>query len=176
MRKLSLYSAVSLNGKIARPDGKVDWLDEVDHPKGEDYGYGQFYEGIDTTIMGHNTYKEVLGFGVEFPYKGKENYVFTRNTSKKEDQHVRFVSDDLVDFVQQLKKTEGRGMWLVGGGRLNTAFLNADLIDEMILHVMPIIIPDGIDLFQGEPNEAMLKLINSKIYSSGVVELHYNRK
>ena len=51
--------------------------------------------------------------------------------------------------------------------------LNENLIDELIVHIMPIILPDGIELFELIPKETFLKLINSKSYPTGVVELVY---
>jgi dihydrofolate reductase len=79
MRKIVLYIAASLDGKIARKDGDVKWLDEFSDPEQMDYGYNDFLNSIDTTLMGNNTYKQLLGFGIDFPYRGKTNYVFTRN-------------------------------------------------------------------------------------------------
>lgn len=69
---------MSFNGKIAKKDGTVAWLDAIPHPEGEDYGYADFYEGIDTTIMGYATYHQVINFDIPFPYPDKTNYVLTR--------------------------------------------------------------------------------------------------
>lgn len=173
MKKLKLYLAISLNGKIARPNGDVDWLEAIPNPDSSDYGYYAFYNSIDTTVQGNNTYKMVLSFGVDFPYSDKTNYVLTRDGSLTNDEHVTYISDDAVNFVRALKKQDGLDIWLVGGAQLNTLFLNAGLVDEVTIHVMPIIIADGIDLFAGQPIENQLTLIESKSYPSGVVELRY---
>ncbi len=69
---------MSFNGKIAKKDGTVAWLDAIPHPEGEDYGYADFYEGIGTTIMGYATYHQVINFDIPFPYPDKTNYVLTR--------------------------------------------------------------------------------------------------
>ena len=50
---------------------------------------------------------------------------------------------------------------------------NAGLIDELIVFVMPIVLTEGIELFEGLPKESQLKLIDSKTYSNGVVEMRY---
>lgn len=68
MRKVKLYIATSLDGYIARKDGALDWLDNIPHPENEDYGYQEFYDSIDTVIMGRGTYEVVLGFDVDWPY------------------------------------------------------------------------------------------------------------
>ena len=73
MRKLILYSAQSLDGFIARTDGRVDWLFTD-----QDYGYYTFYESIDTTLMGRHTYEQILTFG-DFPYPDKQNWFFDIN-------------------------------------------------------------------------------------------------
>jgi dihydrofolate reductase len=173
MRKIILYIAISLDGKIAKPDGDVSWLDELPNPDHLDYGYADFLSSIDTTLMGNTTYKQLLGFGIEFPYRGKENYVFTRNKELREDENVKFISNDPVSFVKELKSREGGNIWLIGGGKLNTLLLNERLIDEMIIFVIPIVLGDGIPLFGNTPIESKLEMIKSKAYSNGVIELNY---
>ena len=202
MRKLKLYIAVSLNGKIARDDGSVDWLEEVPNPDKLDFGYKDFYDSVDTTIQGHATYDQIMGWGIPFPYTGKKNFVVTRNPERQDTEHVKFISGDPVDFVRGLKSQggssdglaggespgskssgssddsqqgAGKDIWLIGGGQVNTLFLNAGLIDEMILLVMPVILSDGIDLFSGVPEDSSLELLVSRSWPNGVVELRYGR-
>ena len=79
--RIQLYIATSLDGYIARPDGSLDWLDAVDHPENEDYGYGAFYGGISTVIMGRKTYEEVMSFGVEWPYGNCQTLIATSDRS-----------------------------------------------------------------------------------------------
>lgn len=173
MRKLILYIASSLNGKIARPDGAVDWLDAIPNPEKCDYGYYNFYSSIDTTIQGYKTYEQVINWGVDFPYAGKKNYVLTRKKGLANTEHVEFVTEGHVEFVEKLKQQKGGGIWLVGGGQVNTLLFNADLIDEIRLFIMPIVIPGGIEIFEGLPDERHLVLKDKTAYSSGVVELIY---
>jgi dihydrofolate reductase len=173
MRKLISYIATSLNGKIARADGKVDWLENVPNPDGNDYGYAAFLETIDTTIQGNNTYKQLMSWDMEFPYKEKENYVLTRNQSLIDNEYVHFISSDHIGAIQALKAKEGGDIWLIGGGSVNTLVYNAGLLDELVLFIMPMIIPDGIDLFTGLPHEKLLTLTQVSSYQSGAVELRY---
>jgi len=172
MSKVKLYIAISLDGKIAKPDGDVSWLDEVPHAEGEDYGYAFFYDSIGITLMGNKTYREVLDFGIEFPYKEKTNYVFTRDTSLKKDENVTFVSEDIPSFMRQLKE-EGEDIWLVGGGEINRLLLDLNLVDELLVFVMPVIIGEGLPFVPALEKDIALKLNYTKHWDSGVVELNY---
>jgi dihydrofolate reductase len=173
MRKLKIYIAISLNGKIARADGQVDWLEKIPNPEKLDYGYHDFYASVDTTIQGSKTYDQVLSWNIPFPYPDKKNYVFTRNPAHEDTEHVRFISENHLAFTENLKASEGKDIWLIGGGQINTLLLNAGLVDELIVHTMPIILPDGLPIFGGVPKESLLRLLGSKSYAGGVVENHY---
>lgn len=177
MRNVILYIAASLDNCIARQDGKVDWLDDPEFQlPNEDYGYTDFYKTIDTTLMGNNTYEVMLGFNVPFPYPDKTNYVFTRSTDRQDNEFVKFISGDIVEFVRQLKNGQGQDIWLIGGGQINTLLINNDLIDQIILTLIPIIIGQGIPLFNGKRKETKFTLEASRSYDSGLVQLTFKKK
>jgi dihydrofolate reductase len=173
MRKIKLYIAASLNGKIARTDGSVDWLESIPNPDKIDYGYAEFLSSVDTTIQGYKTYAQLMSWGIEFPYPDKKNYVITRKKNLVNTKDVEFVSQDHVEFFRKLKIQDGKDIWLIGGGRINTMFLNENLMDEIRIFIMPIIIPDGIGIFEMIPEERLLKLSETKTYSTGVIEFKY---
>lgn len=173
MRKTIIYIACSLNGKIAKLDGSVEWLESIPNPEKTDYGYTKFYKSIDTTIQGFKTYKQIIDWGIEFPYSDKKNYVFTRQEGLKNTENVDFISDQHVRFIQQLKEQEGKDIWVIGGGQINSLLLKENLIDELQVFIMPIIITDGIDLVGSLTNDIKLELIDSKSYSNGTSELRY---
>jgi len=173
LQQLTLYIAISLNGKIAKQDGSVAWLENIPNPDLLDYGYASFYESIGTTIQGRSSYDQVMSWDIDFPYAGRKNYVFTQNQDLVDTEHVTFISKDHIEFVNQLKAKKGDGIWLIGGGKLNTLFLNERLVDELRIFVMPIVLDGGIELFESLPKETALKLIESKTYPTGVVELRY---
>ena len=164
---------MSLNGKIATQDGGVDWLEATPNPEQLDYGYADFYASIDTTIQGKSTYQKIIDWGIEFPYKKTKNFVLTRNPNLANTEEVEFVSANHVQFIKQLKRYEGKDIWLIGGGQVNTLLLEAGLIDEIRVFIMPIIIPDGIGLFEALPPQTQLELMESVSYPTGVVELRY---
>ncbi|MEQ8337241.1 MAG: dihydrofolate reductase family protein [Cyclobacteriaceae bacterium] len=175
MRKLILYIATSIEGYIARPDGDVKWLEDQDFMiEGEDFGYQKFLETIDTTLMGNSTYKEILGFGVPFPYPDKDNYVFTKS-KQKDNEFVRFINSDIPAFVRNLKTQEGKDIWLIGGGKINMVMMEHGLIDQIILTVMPVCLGDGIPLFSPGSKSVKWKLSSSRPYDSGVVQLIYHQ-
>ncbi|HVU58731.1 MAG TPA: hypothetical protein VHD83_26910, partial [Puia sp.] len=116
MRKITLYSALSLDGYVSRPDGNIDWLNSFPNPENQDFGYAAFIQTIDTTLMGNKTYQQVLSFDVPFPYPDKKNYVFTRRKDYKDTEFVEFVSEDPAGFVYDLKRRDGGGIWCIGGG------------------------------------------------------------
>lgn len=172
MRKLSLYIASSIDGYIARPDGAVDWLEEFPNPDEPDMGYFEFIKHVDTLLFGAKTYRQVLTFG-EWPYEGKECFVFTRNPKVAHDDKATFISGDIVHFVSELKQKPGNTIWLVGGGEVNSLLLQNNLIDEIILSVIPMALGDGIPLFaRGKLNKAM-KVAGTKAYTNGVVQITY---
>lgn len=171
-RQVILNIATSLDGFIAKSDGNVDWLNstEYDLPD-EDYGLNSFSKSVDTTLMGNSTYKQVLGFDCPFPYPDTTNFVFSRSQEKKDTEHVKFVSGDVVEFVRQLVKQEGKDIWLIGGGQINSILIENGLVDRIILTLIPITLGEGIPLFDGKPRDTRFELENTLAFSSGLVQL-----
>jgi dihydrofolate reductase len=152
MRKIRLYIASSLDSYIASEDGSIDWLFSD-----ADYGYAKFYDSIDTILVGRKTYDQSLKFD-EYPYKGKKVYVFTRRTERKMNNNahdVEYIDQDIPGFTRHLirqSSVEKKDFWLLGGGELVSVLLNANLIDEIIVSVHPIILGKGILLFSNIKN------------------------
>ncbi len=170
MRKLTLYTASTLDGYIAGPNGEIDWLDIPNAPEGVDYGYSAFFETIDTTLQGTTTYELAAGFDDD-PYPGKRNYVFTRKSPPPDDtEHWEFVTGDIVEFVREMKERPGQGVWLVGGGQINTIMLNAGLIDEIIVTYFPLVLGEGIPLFAPGANKTGFRTVSSESYETGLVQ------
>ena len=139
-----------------------------------DYGYGDFYDSIDTTLMGRATY-EITQTVEEFPYPEKANYVFTRNPDLSDTEHVRFISSDIAAFVRQLKEQAGKNIWLIGGGQINTIMLNEDLVDSIILTAFPIVLGEGIPLFAPGASHAAFKTIDCTTYGTGLIQWRLTR-
>lgn len=171
--KVILYIAASLDGFIARPNGDVDWLDMVERP-GEDYGYQEFYDSVDALVMGRKTYELPAGVD-EWPYPGKQSFVFTSQDLKTDRDDVTFVSDPVDQVMENVRNQGFQNVWLVGGGVLIRSFLAHDLIDEHIVAVIPTILGEGIPLYPPPNPEQKLELIGSEQYESGLVEMRYRR-
>lgn len=177
MRQVILYIAASMDNYIAKSDGDTYWLHDPEFDsKDEDYGYNALMKSIDTTLMGNATYEVVMGFDVPFPYPDTINYVFSRKNGAQETEHVKFVSEDPVSFVQQLKKNQGKDIWLIGGGQINTLLLNANLVDRVILTIAPLTLGEGIPLFASGLGFHKFKVEETKSYSSGLVQITYARR
>ncbi len=173
MKKIILYIATSLNGYIAKTNGSVDWLENIPNPHNEEYGYNDLLNSIDTTIQGNSTYRQILEWGIEFPYKGKDNYVITQNTNLVSDENVTYISSDHINFIENLKGRQGKDIWLIGGGKVNSLFLNNGLIDEIYQFIIPIVIEDGIKLFDSVKEGLSLDIVETKVYKSGVIRYWY---
>jgi len=175
--KTVLYIATSLDGFIARPDGNLDWLTSIPQPMtGDDYGYTDLLNSIGTTIMGRKTYDEIIDFGIDWPYIGLNSFVITTNKELKiQSPDTNILSEDLKSFVNDLKQKTEKDIWLIGGGQIITRFINEDLLDKMIITVIPKIIGEGIPLFARKPKETNWKLTETKSFETGVVNLTYEK-
>ncbi len=172
MGKISYYVAASLDGYIADADGGVDWLPQDESQDYGDYGYAQFYAGVDALAMGRRTYDQVLSFG-EWPYSGKSTYVFTSRPPDANPHEVQFVRDDPAEFARSVAAGYDGVVWLVGGGNLAERFRRAGLIDEYLVFVIPVILGAGIPLFDGDAPLTELSLIETAAHPDGVVMLRY---
>jgi dihydrofolate reductase len=172
--RIKLYIACSLDGYIARKDGSIDWLTEYENSSETDYGYPEFYASIGTVLMGRKTYEQVLGFG-NWPYGEKKTYVFTKqNKTLLREKNVEFVSGDIGEFARRLKENTDEDIWLVGGSQLIKSFLEEDLVQDMIVFIVPITLGSGIPLFDRIGKEIRLKMISIERYENGIVRLDYD--
>ena len=173
MSKLVLYLAMSLDGKISGPDHDVQWLEEVPNPNKSDFGYYAFAAGISTTIMGRTTYQWVKDQGVPWPYTSTDNYVLTSDRKLEDNDEVCFISENHFDYIRDLKERADKDIWLIGGAKVNQSCLNAGLVDEVRVHVMPILLGEGTTLFTGAIDRKWLEHIETISHDPGVTELRY---
>lgn len=173
MKKIRAYIAISIDGKIAKPNGDVSWLDAIPNPDQSDYNYFSFLDSITTTLMGYNTYKHILELTEEFPYPTKKNYVLS-SKNLENTEHVTFISS--IEDIQKVKETADGDIWLIGGGVINALCLENNLVDEIELSIMPIVLGQGIPLFGDNTLFAkQFELTNCSTFKSGVVQLSYKK-
>lgn len=170
MRSVILFIATSLDGFIARPDGRIDWLFTD-----QDYGYTAFYSGVETIVMGRKTYEQARSFG-DYPYPGKETYVFSRSREGQRDEHAAFIAEDAFRFIGRMKARPGRTIWLVGGADLIKDFVTQDLIDEYVISVHPLILGAGIPLFPAPLPPQRLIFRDCTSFNSGLLQVSYSRR
>ncbi len=170
-RKVILYIATSLDGFIAKPNNDLSFLNRV-AKEGEDYGYTQFTESIDTVIMGRKTYDWVMTQVDTFPHNDKNTFIITR-TTKPNIGNIQFYTQSLKDLVLKLKSENGKHIFIDGGAEIVNQLLKDNLIDEFIISIIPILVGSGTRLFNNNNPEISLKLIDSKHFEKGLVQLHY---
>lgn len=176
MRKISLFIATSLDGYIAKPNDDLSFLKLVEK-EGEDYGYAEFTGTIDTLIIGRKTYDYVLKeIGPSHYDNGQRDvYVITRN-KRPQVGRTTFYTGNLTELVQRLKSENGRNIYCDGGAEVINELLKNDLIDELIISVIPVLLGSGTRLFKDGRPEQILEFITAKTYETGLVQLHYRRK
>jgi len=170
-RKLVLYIATSLDGYIAQPNDDLSFLNRV-QKEDEDYGYHDFLATVDTVILGRRTYDWVMKQVPEFPHSDKKTYVITRTERAQQGKTV-FYTGNLKKLVLELKQRSGKNIFCDGGAEIVNELLRENLIDELIISVIPVLVGDGIRLFQNGRPEKDLQLVSTKKFDTGLVQLHY---
>lgn len=175
MKIIKLYIAASIDGYIARNDGDLDWLTKYPINPDTNYGYDDFYKSIDTVIMGGQTYRDILNMDFVWPYKDKTAYVITRNSMGVK-ENIHFITENIVEEISKLREEKGKDIWLVGGGELTAMLLKQDMVDEMIITIIPILLGNGIPLFPNSLKELAWELQESMSYDNGVLKTTYIRQ
>lgn len=170
------YIATSLDGYIARPNGKLDWLNDA-APKDskEDYGYHKFMLSIDCVLMGRASFEKVASFP-EWPYKDKRVFVLSRTMKEApkdlEDYEIDFFNGAVERLAVELQTLGMRNVYVDGGMTLQS-FIRAEMLDEIIITQLPILIGKGLALFTDCQKDIKLALISSQSFDSGFVQNRY---
>jgi len=170
-RKVILYIATSLDGYIAKPNDDLSFLSRV-QKEGQDYGYAKFIKTVDTVIMGRKTYDWVMKQVKEFPHSQLDSYIITR-TPRQDIGKTKFYTGNLKELLLTLKKVKGKNIFIDGGAEIANNLLKEKLIDEFYISMIPILLGNGIRLFKEGLPEQKLRLISSKRFETGLVQLHY---
>jgi dihydrofolate reductase len=175
MKKIILHITSSLDQRIAEPDGSLEWLTGFPNPNKKDNSYKELLASVDTVLIGGRAYHELLNMEVIWPYQEQMTYVISRNdwgTNEK----LHFITENIVENISALRNEQGKDILLVGGGKLTSILLAADLIDEMYITYIPVILGEGIPLFPKQPKESKWELTENKNYCSDIMMVKYRKK
>jgi len=176
MRKVILYIATSMDGFIADKFGNVNWIKGQDESYESDYGYSDFMKNIDTVILGYNTYKQITEelSPNEWVYEELQSYVFTKKEIPDK-KNIKFKNENISSFITELKKQNGKNIWICGGSDILNQLVKDNVIDEYQITTIPIILGNGIKLFQANNITIQLKLEKS-IPENGVITSIYSKR
>jgi dihydrofolate reductase len=176
MRKVILYISMSLDGYIADKNGGVDWICGDGSDQDNPGSYCDFFETVDTIIMGYKTYHQIVTklSPNEWVYSNKKSFVVTHKRCVSSEE-ICFTDKELPTLIGSLKSETGKDMWICGGANIINQLIASDLIGQYYVTVIPTILGDGIPLFSHHKKEYPLKLISTHRYN-GMIDLVYERK
>jgi dihydrofolate reductase len=171
--KIILNMAISPNGLIAREDGSEDWL--LDENWDDFLVDARRYNNI---VMGRETFSQVAKWDEEKGFDqvpAKYKIVVTRNTNftVPAGYSVMHSPELVINFLEQQGITT---LFLIGGGKLNSAFMKRKLVTEIELTVNPYIIGKGRSFLSPDECESALELVDCKVLTKGRVRLRYRVK
>ncbi|MCZ8343608.1 MAG: dihydrofolate reductase family protein [Leptospira sp.] len=172
------YIATSLDGKIAKTDGELDWLL---NPKfnldDEDFGYKTFFDSIDCLVMGKNTFLKVLEFP-EYPYGEKIVWILSKskitiptNLQSYVKQHTCSISE-----LDEILKKDGKTKRVyVDGGRVISSYAKLGFLKKITITTIPVLIGKGISLWDLNVEETIhLNCEASQLYTNGFLKQTYS--
>lgn len=169
--KTSVFLALSLDGFIARSNGDVSWLDRYT----EDAGFGEFFDSIDCLVMGRKSFEKVLSFDIEWPY-GEKPVVVLSHAGVQIPSHLEGTVEPMAgspaEVASVLAQRGFQHLYLDGGATVR-GFLEAGLVDSLILTRVPLLLGSGISLFDGLGQEIWLDHLSTQSFDSGLVQSEY---
>lgn len=176
MRSSVLYIAMSLDGYIADCHGAVDWLQGQIPGKDDMVSYHEFVKGVDTVLMGYNTYRQISAelSPNQWMYPDLTTYVITHKEALST-ENIIFMRENPCSVVKNLKQEAGKNIWICGGADIVNQLMQEDAIDIYHISVIPTILGNGIRLFEKAEQEIKLQLINTQTYN-GITDLVYEHR
>ena len=175
-RKVILYISQSLDGFIADNKGSVDWIIGNNEKYISDYGYENFIKNIDTVILGANTYKQIKNelSPDKWVYENLQSYVLT-NEKIKDTENIKYVNMNIEELINKLKQENGKDIWICGGANLVNQCVKENLIDEYQITTVPVILGNGIRLFEKNNKKINLEFKEIKEENGLIMGIYIKR-
>ncbi len=164
--RIRVFIACSLDGLIAGPDDDLSWLPP---PSEDDHGFAAFFSEVGALLMGRRTYEVLEGFEGPWPYEERPVLVATHRPLQPSKPTIRPAAGTIERLVAQAREVAKDRDIYVDGGDLIRQALDADLVDEITLTVVPVVLGQGTPLFAGAQRRAFE--VDSVRPSSGLVQI-----
>jgi len=176
MTRTTYLVASSLDGFIADERDNLDWLTSMPGGFDEASPYAEFIAGVGAICMGATTYEWILEHeSGPWPYE-QPTWVFTHRDLPIRDGGgpITLTRADVVTAHKEMAEAaHGKDIWLVGGGDLVGQFLDAGLLDELIVSVTPVTLGQGAPLLPRRHTEPF-RLVSATPSPAGTfVHLRY---
>ena len=171
MKHLKTCIVISLDGFIARKDGDLNWM-----PGNIKKEISAAYEIPSVFIAGVNTYNMIFRNWGGWPYKSKKTFVvshYDTNVTRKD--NVTFLTDIPLRAINELKSSSETDIQVIGGGKFITSLIEASLLDEITLYIVPVMLGDGIK-FIGKTFGSKWELTGHRVIDNQVICLTYQYK
>lgn len=172
MAKILGYIASSLDGQIADGDGALDWLFKYDDMDLGEYDYRRFIKRIRTVVMGRGTYDFIANDPSPWDY-GEQRVIVVTSRPIDDPKGPLTVCGDVDAVVAELRALDDGDVWMLGGGRLQMAFMERGALDEIEIYIIPELLGSGQPLFPLTGHRASPTLISATALDKGCVRLHY---
>jgi dihydrofolate reductase len=172
-----VFIATSLDGYIADKDGGLDWLQSIPNPDNLDFGWADLFDRIDALVMGRKTFETVCSFDCDWPYS-KPVFVLSNSLKLMPAEYegkAQVIRGSLSEVIEAIRQ-KGHKHLYIDGGMTVQSFLKEDLIDELIITIIPILLGGGIPLFGELPKQMEFEHVKTEVYLKAIVQNHYRRK
>lgn len=174
---ISVFIASSIDGYIADKNNGLEWLNAVPNPDNIDMGTTDFFNKIDAIVMGRNTFEVVCNFDIEWPYKVPVFVLSNtlQNIPNKFAGKAELIKGSPEQIVEKLNH-KGLSKLYIDGGKTIQSFLKADLIDELIITIIPILLGGGSPLFGNLKKPIEFEHVKTEVFLNAIVQNAYKRK
>ena len=168
MRRIRYSVAMSLDGFIAGPQGEYDWI-----PDEPEIDWGAFMARFDTVLMGRRSYEAALAAPGASVLPGMATYVFSSTLRPEDHPGVTIVGTDLEPTIEELRRRDGKEIWLFGGGDLFRSLLDRGYVDLVEVGLVPMLLGRGVPFLAGLATRVALRLTDTRRYPTGIMLLTY---